>query len=904
MDELLHYGTKRHSGRWPWGSGENPYQHEPFFRKTYLDLKEQGLTDKDIMDSMGMSSTEFRAMKQISKAARQQEEFRKIRELKDKGLSNAEIGKRLDPPRGESYVRNMMDEAYQIRTGKTQNVANILKAELEKKGMIDVGKGNDVGIGVSKEKFNTALKMLEAEGYNVYDFDLEQVTNKGQYTKIKVLAPADKTWQEVRDNLDQVQLLDSVMREGGDEVQTYEKPNSIDSSRIMIRYAEEGGKEKDGTIELRRNVEDISLGNSLYAQVRIGVDGERYLKGMAIYGEDGDFPEGVDIIVNSNKHVGTPPEKVFKPMKTVDGKTIDESDAPIDEMNPFGAYIPPEGQRHYQDASGNDQLSVVNKIREEGEWAEYSKSLASQFLSKQPIKLVNQQLDLAYSEKADEFDEIMNYSNDTVKKKLLASFSDDCDAAAVQLKAAALPGQLTQVLLPITSLKDNEIYAPNYEEGTEVILIRYPHGGVFEIPRLTVNNHNAEGDSIITKNAKDAVGISPAAAAQLSGADFDGDTAMVIPLNSKIKVTTKDYYDDLKNFDNKEEYPYHEGMKVMTEKNKGIEMGKITNLITDMTLQGADDDEIVRAVKHSMVVIDAAKHKLDYCQSELDNDIQELRDKYQPKEDPSKPGGGASTIISKASSKVYPNQRERFQIDKDTDPETGKKIFREKEPYIDKNGNVKYYTQESTAMYETEDAFTLVSKMQNPKEISYANYANKMKALGNAARKAYLETKGIKQNKEAAKVYSDEIKSLDEKLSAALKNSPRERVAQMAADKVVKIKIESCPDLDKKDEKKLRQQALSTARTRLGASKSDVQVKITPKEWEAIQAGAVSHTKLMSILNNTDMDVVKQYAMPRGSTISEAKKARIRNLSSSGYSNSQIAQDLGVSLSTVLKYVK
>lgn len=25
-DELEHYGTPRHSGRYPWGSGENPYQ--------------------------------------------------------------------------------------------------------------------------------------------------------------------------------------------------------------------------------------------------------------------------------------------------------------------------------------------------------------------------------------------------------------------------------------------------------------------------------------------------------------------------------------------------------------------------------------------------------------------------------------------------------------------------------------------------------------------------------------------------------------------------------------------------------------------------------------------------------------------------------------------------------------
>lgn len=45
-------------------------------------------------------------------------------------------------------------------------------------------------------------------------------------------------------------------------------------------------------------------------------------------------------------------------------------------------------------------------------------------------------------------------------------------------------------------------------------------------------------------------------------------------------------------------------------------MGVISNLITDMTLRGADEKELARAVKHSMVVIDAEKHGLDYKRSE------------------------------------------------------------------------------------------------------------------------------------------------------------------------------------------------------------------------------------------------------------------------------------------------
>lgn len=55
----------------------------------------------------------------------------------------------------------------------------------------------------------------------------------------------------------------------------------------------------------------------------------------------------------------------------------------------------------------------------------------------------------------------------------------------------------------------------------------------------------------------------------------------------------------------------------------------ISNLITDMASAGASDSEIARAVRHSLVIIDAEKHKLDYKQSEIDNGISELKKKYQ-----------------------------------------------------------------------------------------------------------------------------------------------------------------------------------------------------------------------------------------------------------------------------------
>ena len=60
--------------------------------------------------------------------------------------------------------------------------------------------------------------------------------------------------------------------------------------------------------------------------------------------------------------------------------------------------------------------------------------------------------------------------------------------------------------MPLPSMKDTECYAPNYENGDTVALIRYPHGGTFEIPVLTVNNKNKEGNSKLGPGALDVVG--------------------------------------------------------------------------------------------------------------------------------------------------------------------------------------------------------------------------------------------------------------------------------------------------------------------------------------------------------------------------------------------------------------
>lgn len=886
--ELMHYGIKRRSGRYPWGSGDDPYQHEKGWLGHVKDLRSQGLTDKEIAQGMGMTTTEFRARQSIAKAEQRAADAAEALRLKNKGMSNSEIGRRMG--KNESTIRSLLDPALQVRATTTQNTADMLKENVERLRYIDIGKGVENYVGVSRTKLNTAVSLLEDEGYKVQYLKVEQVGNPGKFTTVKVLTSSDVTYSELYKNRDKVSMIDSKTNDRGETFMTklgLEPPVSIDSKRVMIRYNEEGGVEKDGVIELRRGVEDISLGKSHYAQVRIAVDGTHYLKGMAMYTDD--LPEGVDIIFNTNKHEGTPKEKVFKELKK-------DKDGNIDPDNPFGAEIKAGGQRHYVDKNGEDRLSAINIVNEEGDWGEWKKSLASQMLSKQSPSLAKKQLDLAYSEMKDEYEEIMSLTNPVVKKRLLLAFADDCDASAVHLKAAALPRQASHVILPIPDMNENEVFAPKYSNGEEVILIRYPHGGTFEIPRLTVNNKQPTAKKVIGTDALDAIGINSKTAEILSGADFDGDTVLVIPTRG-IKVKTSNPLEGLKDFDPKEAYPKYDGMKVISNQTKQIEMGKVSNLITDMTLQGATDDELARAVRHSMVVIDAEKHELNYKQSYVDNGIAELKEKYQGSK-----SGGAATLISKAKSPVYVDQRkEGYRID----PETGERIYVNTgssytKTTTNKNGETKTTTiirkTETTKMDEAKDAFELSSG--TTMERVYANYANDMKALGNQARKSYAEAGSMKYEPSAKKTYQKEVDSLDHKLNEALKNAPRERQAQILANTVVETKKKDNPDMDKDDLKKIKSQALAAARVRTGAKKA--QVDITSSEWEAIQAGAITNNKLTDILDNTDLDRVKELATPRKiNSITPAKLSRARAMLNSGYTLAEVSEQLGISTSTL-----
>ena len=901
-DILMHYGIPRRSGRYPWGSGDDPYQHGRDFLGRIEELKKQGWTEtpENIKKEFGMTTSQYRSEKGIANNQRRMLEVARAKSLKEDGLGYTEIGRKMGL--NESTVRSLLNEKSEAKMNEAKKTAEFLKKQIEEKGMIDVGVGVERELNVSREKFKQALDILESEGYPVYGGRVDQATNPGKKTTIKVLCPPGTEHKEIY-NYEKVKTVNEyVSHDGGETFDKYVYPKSLDSKRLQIRYAEEGGIEKDGVIELRRGVPDLSLGESRYSQVRILVDGNRYLKGMAVYSDN--MPDGVDIVFNTNKKLGTDKMDVLKKIKD-------------DPDNPFGALIKPGGQSYYIDKDGKRQLSPINKTREEGDWDDWSNALPSQFLSKQNINLAKKQLNLAVADKMAEFDEINSLTNPTVKKYLLSSFAEDCDSAAVHLKAAALPGQKYHVIIPVPSMKDNEVYAPRYENGTKLALIRYPHGGTFEIPILTVNNKQADARKLLGSDAFDAVGINSKVAERLSGADFDGDTVMCIPTHDrggKVKITSTPRLEGLEGFDPKMAYPEVPGMKVM--KNTQTEMGIISNLITDMTLHGASQDELAAAVRHSMVVIDAEKHHLNYKQSELDNNIKALKKKYQAHvdEDGKVRYGGASTLLSRAKSETQVLKRQGTpQINMrgkewyDPNKPEGSLIYKTADDVAyEVNGKVKYRTQKSTKMAETDDARTLISDLGTPMEIVYADYANKMKSLANQARKEIMTTGKIKYSATAKSAYQPEVDSLMAKLNTALLNAPRERQAQLLANAEINAKRAANPDMSKSDIKKASQRALSKYRTELGSvARRDRSIKVTDREWEAIQAGAISENTLMKILANTDADSLRQKATPRTTTtISTAQANRIKAMRASNYTLEEIASKLGISTSTITKYAK
>ena len=856
-----HQGSIPHSGRYKYGSGDNPHQRAVKWKDKVTKYRAQGMSDTQIAAKLGVTTSEFRKRNSISSAEIRREKLSRIQSLHEEGKTSTEISKILEIP--ESTVRLNLDEKVQHNIARAHKNEKVLKDLVDKYNYLDVSKGAAQQLGITEYSLKSAIAKLQDTGeYFQHSIYVPSATNKDHWYEVLVLSknPDKKDVSKHRYEVKPPLVYEDdhgVTRLGLKPIQ------HIDWDRVSIKYKESGGEDRDGVIQIKPGSKDLDLGNSKYAQVRIGVGGTHYLKGMAVYGDPKDFPKGKDIIFNTNKSLGTAKEKVLKPLKD-------------DPDNPFGATIKPNGQK-----------GAINKVNEEGDWSTWSKTLSSQFLSKQSSKLVDERIKDTYSRLSKEYDELTNLTNPVVKKALMTDFIQSIDKKRQTVKLIGISGMRGHVILPLPGIKANEIYAPNFKDGQRVVLVRYPHGGIFELPELIVNNKLGKGPAKFMQNAKDAVGIDSSVAQKLSGADFDGDTVMVIP-NDSGKIKTSRSLKELKHFDSKSYYTSNPP-KINTQK----EMGEVSNLITDMTIKGATQSEIARAVKHSMVVIDAEKHSLDYKKSFIDNDIGSLKKKYQEHFDvvTGKIGYGASTLISrsKGTHRITETvQRKRTEEELKNNPRLkptiSKQITLKEVPLVDMVADAK----KLGSGYEVENL--------------YGDYINSLTRMRDNGYKYIEGIPNMKMSKDAKKLYAGEVKSLEAKLNRAMSNDPLERQAQLEANRVIAEKRR--PDMSKDQISKLRQQSIAAARVKYNANGKGSRIDISSDEWEAIQAGAVSSSRLSNILKYADKDRVRDLATPKANApISLSTADKITRLAKKGYTPAQIKEATGLSIDTIQSLV-
>lgn len=941
---LKHYGVKRKSGRYPW----DPSLHLPKNYKFIEDrdeMKKRGLSDNEIAKQMGLSTTVYRSKVTIAKEELKQYNMQRISKLQSEGMIIDDIAKTIGTT-GQT-VRNYLDEiknpnkSARAQRVQTEAVAQTLEDAVKRSKYIDVGKGVEIQMGISKEKLKSGLNALVESGeYEVHNLRIAQVTDKNNSTPVKVLTKKGVERSEIYKNMDKVRPVEEFAINGDARMfQQMERPKSIGWDRVHIRYAipegqkghgtNDDGAMMDGAMFLRPGVKDLNLGKASYAQVRIAVGDTHYLKGMALYGTEEMFkgiPKGTDIIFNTNKTANKTPQEVLKELKK-----NPEGGAPIDGPNPFGATV--KRQNTLVDSKGNPvykpgvkdrfgnkvpQIGSVNIVNEEGDWGSWSKALSAQFLSKQPTTVVHERLKATMKQVQDEYESIQKVTNPVIKKQLMESFVSDLESKQVHMKAAAPKGFQGHVILPVPDMKENEVYAPNYKNGEKVVLIRYPHGGRFEIPELTVNN-NSVARKMISKDSPDAIGIHPKVASKMSGADFDGDTAYVIP-NNKGKFKSRDSLKELKNFDPNMYADKPGTFTPITKRYQQTLMGVVSNLITDMTLQGAPSNEIARAVKHSMVVIDAEKHKLNYKRSAEENGIDALMKRYMTHVDKVKYGD---------LERYNPKTR---RVDKVIDPDKLKKdltpgkeytsastiISRHKQSVItdgyqvevpdpkSKSGGTKMVWRNKKETYlvnMVKDANVFLGPNATKTEHHYADYINELKAFKN---KVDSEMSGIKmpaRDPKAAKIYAEEVLSMKDKVNRVKINRIKERQAQRMAEVSSKAEIarRSEDEVLKKDEiSRIKQQALNKARSMVGAERTPV--TITDDEWDAVQSNAVSGTLLKELVSFMDDSQLKSLATPRANKqMTDARKSKAKALLANGYTIAQVAEALGVSSSTIGK---
>jgi len=279
---LSHYGTPRKSGRYPWGSGGSETTRNREFLDAVDNLRKQGLKDTEIARGFGMTTTQFRARRTMARNEKNLHLIQQAQRLKDKGMSNSAIGRQMNL--NESRIRDLLKPGAERKANVLTQTADMLKREVEKKTYLDVGSGVELdlpigeggSLGISAEKFKTAVAMLEEQGYKVHTFPVTAI-GTGLHTNFKVLTKDNVETGEVRRNKHLIKRPNEKTEDGGE---TWDNgpnpPKSFPSKRVKVRYAEKGGATEDEIIHVRPGVKALDMGEANYAQVRIAIDGTHY----------------------------------------------------------------------------------------------------------------------------------------------------------------------------------------------------------------------------------------------------------------------------------------------------------------------------------------------------------------------------------------------------------------------------------------------------------------------------------------------------------------------------------------------------------------------------------------------------------------------------------------------------
>ena len=130
---LEHYGMPRRSGRYPYGSGKDPYQHEPDFLSRVEKLKAKGWeeTSENIKKEFGLNSHQYRIEKSICIDERKALDIARAKSLKADGLNTSEIGRRMGV--NESTVRGWFDQEKKAKYNLSKATAEFLKEQVDQK---------------------------------------------------------------------------------------------------------------------------------------------------------------------------------------------------------------------------------------------------------------------------------------------------------------------------------------------------------------------------------------------------------------------------------------------------------------------------------------------------------------------------------------------------------------------------------------------------------------------------------------------------------------------------------------------------------------------------------------------------------------------------------------------------